>query len=519
MKRLGKVAALLLVITALVWLTTLWQWQSRDLDPELDDVLIHLGLVPLVLTASLALVLFGMASLKRYAAAPVMSPAVAQPATVEVSPGPAPASTQHVLVLGSAARLRPGGSWSEAHAAIEAGDAKPELDPSLKDDAGLPVFTARIDDLDEQELADALDALVARLAAGDAVRWGGFRLAPEVLRALSLLGESLDDLDPILEAQGPTLIRLHGTWDRGASQRPTEREGDATPWLQCFVAIPASWCERTRELVTAWMADRTAPLEQAFAQAHQAAGAEGAFRGKLVQCHVQVADDPETFWQSIEQRHWPKHLPGKPPPLVVAAACDCLLGEASLSRMQAQRVLFSPVNAMGRVPGEAAAALLLATADWPAQESTADRKRLRRASLAERSTTADAAGRIGAQALIESIRDALETAGRKPESVQSVVSDLDHRGSRAGEVYEALQQVLPEVDATTSLLRLGVACGDLGLVRLLALTHLALGRASAESHAVLAIGVSPQRSRFALLIDGDEMSPASTRAVDATAPA
>lgn len=49
---------LLLLITAMVWLSTLWRWQTTNTDPSGQDVVLHLVLLPLVLTAALLVALW-----------------------------------------------------------------------------------------------------------------------------------------------------------------------------------------------------------------------------------------------------------------------------------------------------------------------------------------------------------------------------------------------------------------------------------------------------------------------------
>lgn len=506
MKRIGKLFALLLVITTLVWLTTLWRWQSAEIDPAMNDVVLHLAIVPLALTASLALVLFGMTRLKRYALAPASSPSVAPPGP-QADPGPFTTTrSAEALILASAARMRAGDTWTGAHAAIEAGDLKPMLDMALKDDAGMPVFTARVDDLDDAAITEALEAAKQALITKDSSRSADAEIAAEVSRAVSLLAPCLDDMWAALDAQWPSVAACQVK----AEARPHAGANGARAMtlVTLHLSLPAAWPATMREVVEHWLRDQLRTISQRLAQALLQAGAKAAAED-LIRCTVRAATQAEDVWLAIDQHVAAWHERSAPEGLIVVAACDSSIGERAVNHLQDQQALFSSSQQRGIVPGEGAAAMLLAPADWPA--STLDRGKaltLRTASRVDRDKSADESGRIGAHALTTAVQDALRAAGREPRAVQSIVSDLDHRGSRAVEVYEALQTVLPDLDPAVGLLRLGIACGDMGVARLLALTHLACERAAAEPHPVLTIGAAPRLTRFALVIEA-AASPAS----------
>lgn len=498
MKRLGKLFALLLVITTLVWLTTLWRWQSAAIDPAMNDVVLHLAIVPLVLTASLALVLVGMASLKRYALAPVSSPSVVRPGP-QADPGPFTTTrSAEARILASAARMRAGDTWKHMHAAIEAGDLKPTLDAELKDDAGLPVFTARVDDLDDDAITEALEAAKQAVMAKDPSRWADTEIAAEVSRAVSLLAPCLDDMWAALDAQWPSLAACQ----MRAETRPHvgPNGGRVMTLVTLHLALPSAWPATIRDVVEHWLRQQLGTVSQGLAQALLQAGAKAPAED-LIRCTVHAAAQAEDVWLTIDQHVAAWHQRSAPEGLVVVAACDSFIGERTVNRLHSERALFSSSHQRGIVPGEGAAAMLLAPADWPA--STLDEGKtltLRTASRVDRDKSADDSGRIGAHALTTAVQDALRAAGCEPRAVQSIVSDLDHRGSRAVEVHETLQAVLPDLDPSVGLLRLGVACGDIGIARLLALTHLACERAAAEVHPVLAIGAAPRFARFALVV-------------------
>jgi preprotein translocase subunit SecY len=76
-----KVALLLIVITAMVWLSTLWRWQSAHINPSGEQLLLYLVLLPLVLTAGLLLALW-LAKKIRETLEPPARPAAGKTAAV-----------------------------------------------------------------------------------------------------------------------------------------------------------------------------------------------------------------------------------------------------------------------------------------------------------------------------------------------------------------------------------------------------------------------------------------------------
>ncbi len=87
--------------------------------------------------------------------------------------------------------------------------------------------------------------------------------------------------------------------------------------------------------------------------------------------------------------------------------------------------------------------------------------RLWRPVCGRRDKSADVAGRIGCTTLTAVLTEVLQRTTPPHESLM-VVSDADHRASRTGELFEALQGVAPELDPLQQVTRVGEACGDLG---------------------------------------------------------
>src|SRR5690606_8142492 len=95
------------------------------------------------------------------------------------------------------------------------------------------------------------------------------------------------------------------------------------------------------------------------------------------------------------------------PELLLVLAVDSALDEASIERMQAVGELFTATHQTGRMPGEGAAGLLIASASWPGMGDVVNAGdagdagvlpqrplRMWRPLRARRDKSADAAGRV-----------------------------------------------------------------------------------------------------------------------------
>lgn len=511
MSLVWKILALLLVVTALVWLTTLWRWESVDHDPSSTDLLLNLVLLPLGLAAGLVLVVWAVRRLRRYAMAPSLAAAGSASADAAGTAAVLAPERLRAKLLASALQVRAGGSWQSAARAIGSGDCKPTLDPNITDDYGVGVFTAPMDDLDTEALAAALAAKLATLSQAAPEAWAGYETPPEVLRALTLMQDTLTELREVLDAQWPALA------PRPATAPPLRGASAALPAeVSLRVGIPASWPAATQKLATAWIEAQLQPLLDAAQAAAlgDGLGAAPALR-PVLHAHVHAMDSAEAFWQLGEQQMQP-WLRQKQAGLLLLLAADSAISADAVGRLAAQGDLFSGANARGRVPGEGAAAVLLATPDWPSPAATPGAPPpllawLHSARLLRRDKSADASGRVSPAVLLHVATDAVEASGWGAASIGHLTTDADHRASRAGELFETVQTLLPDLDPTEQVLRLGVGCGDLGLARLLACVGLAARQVNESQKTALVLGTFPAFERCAVLLTATaEPAPAAT---------
>ncbi|MDE2594357.1 MAG: hypothetical protein KGL57_08970, partial [Burkholderiales bacterium] len=235
------------------------------------------------------------------------------------------------------------------------------------------------------------------------------------------------------------------------------------------VLMPASWSIADQDLVVCQLRARLAEVvEQA-----QAAGLAAP------QWQVIPPETPEAWWGEfdLQLKRWTREARAE---AMLILAVDSALDDESVERWQAIGELFTAQNQTGRVPGEAAAGLLVVSKALHAR--LADAKlpqmpvRLSRPVHLQRDKSADSAGRIGAAALTDAMTQALSVAGMAPSPSLMVVADADHRASRTTELFEALQAVVPGLDPMQNVARAGEALGDVGVAR--SLLSVALGCAA-----------------------------------------
>jgi hypothetical protein len=212
---------------------------------------------------------------------------------------------------------------------------------------------------------------------------------------------------------------------------------------------------------------------------------------------------PEDLWQEIDRQmvQWSRDAR---PELLLVLAVDTAVNEHGVERMQSVGELFTSSHQTGKVPGEAAAGLLLANAHWQglAEVQAASSVRMWRPVRATRDKSADAAGRVGATALGVALQQAASLNQADKDAVL-VVSDADHRASRTAELFEALQDAMPGVDPMLAVTRVGEACGEMGLARTLVpsvLACAALRAGQAADQVALAAHVQSSHERVVVAL-------------------
>ena len=486
MARILKALGLGLVIATIVWLVTLWQWHNAERDIGMSDIVVQLLVLPALLTLGLLAALWGVQRLRAPAVAHAAAPSSGEVSADDALSAEAQAQRDaSAWVLAEAVHLPVGADADIAWSTLQAGGARPDLDAHLQDLDGLPVFTARVPEI---ELDDWL------LAHGELSHPDEGGLPPAVLRALALIETPLHQ---VLDAlAGLRTDVTEGETTSAFGEAPAFTDGEAfgkahlsgvarpmalaqqasreaqRPRVTVRVLWPAHWQEADREAATAWLQSQCGALLDwaAAVNAHTPAW------------QLTPLAQAESLWAEIDQLllRWARE---PRPELLLILAVDSALDADRIDHLQAIGELFTAQHQTGRVPGEGAAALLLAHPQWPQlRQQRPEAMRLWRPVCSRRDKSADAAGRIGCSTLTAVLTEVLQRSTPPHEGLM-VVSDADHRASRTGELFEALQGVAPELDPLQQVTRVGEACGDLGMARALVPTALACAALRASDQA------------------------------------
>lgn len=464
MSKAWKAGLIGLVVFSLVWLVTLWRWQTADVDVGGAEIVTHLLVLPLLLLLTLWAAQKMALSVRTAGVSPPVAPVSPSAEAAVASTGADEALRRFsVAVVDARLSLTAGESPRDVADLVRERQVWPTLDEALQDLDGNPVFSARVSDLDGRAGDEDEPAQVARARA---LLWRAWWLLQarlsEVLASEAferMLGQASDD-ESALAAERPA--HLAGL----ASARPMARSAAGRLTITVLLALPADWPPEQRE--------RTLQQLQHSLSDHLPQEAEG-LRWSWA---LLTEREPEALWSQVDGVLLSWARSGDAASLLILSA-DSALDDEVVAQRQARGELFTAAHQQGRIPGEGAAALWLASPAWPGLAALEPAPlRLHRPVMARRDKSADALGRVGSTVLQQALRAAQSLpavpASHTPRTV-CLVSDGDHRASRTSELYEALTELWPELDPVQSVCRLGDACGDLGMVGALAPVVLATG--------------------------------------------
>jgi hypothetical protein len=505
-----KGLALLLAVCCAVWVGMLWYWQSKQHDMSVRDVVVYLALLPLTL---FALVLLGRWAW-RGAAARSLTPAAPTTAAGGVAGGPA---ASQALAADEAARHltcqllaahgnTPLGATPEDWAgASEAHKPAPALDDELRNDQGLPVQCARVADLDLAVLDEELEALLAVGAGGQEQ----IPLSESFRRALSLLRE------PLAQA-----VAELAPWAEQLTLPLTDAQDTR---LRVLVAWPASALAHELETGARWLTDQLTQNSQGLVAAQRWVMQPVPQTVTLPATHHQASavSGPE-LWLQADTLFESMRRESRQDLVLLLAAHSEISGDA-VHRLESAGRLFSSAQPKGSMPGEAAVALLLAPAAWPAnpdQEKSAPH--LHRAAVAKRDKSIDAAGRTSHGLLMQLVEQALRGARMPASDIGLLGNDADQHTARGAELFAVMLEQLAHLDASEDMRMLGHLCGTSGACGMLMGVALVALNAQKTDKPGLALSLSDSNWRSALVVRPSlPTAPplASSGAVKATAPA
>ncbi|MFP5390529.1 MAG: hypothetical protein ACLGI6_03150 [Gammaproteobacteria bacterium] len=444
-----KTSLLVVALFALCWGGAIAYWQTTNRMPSIGDLALYMLVLPLALLLGVWLLRKGMGAM---AAAPAV--AVAAPAA---SAARDPGKTEPVLeLLAGALRTAHGASVEELAEAIEGGTARPGLDPELLDDDGYPIMSARVDAADDEDLRVEIEAWLA--AHGhtrdfDSEQWRALVLGTGVVNELAF------------ELAAHELLGQDG--------------GKRVPTLQLLPLLSPTWREEQRRAAAEWLRQCVAqagwPLERISARAP-------------VQGHV-----ASLITQLRAQAH------SGEPVLALVVALDSHIGEASVNALSAAGTLFVASRPQGLVPGEGAAAVLLADRTQ-ARHLAADVQPLVQSATARREGSADTSRRPDAAVLRKLAAALQDNAGIEAAKVAMVVADTSHRTSRVMELMAFGHEQFAHLDTSLDVKSTGPACGHSGAVAALAALAVARHHAIELDQHVLCIANEDPFERAAMLL-------------------
>lgn len=501
MTRFLKILLLWFVVGAMVWLFTLWHWQQTARDVDLFDIVAYLLGLPTALVLGWVVMLWGLKKLRERAGRTPQTGALSGSADSPLAAtSDADLRQAHTVVLGAAVHTRAGADALSTWTELLSGGTRPDLDSHLQDLDGLPVFSARVPELEVDSDSDAAESTEAGPGMAARRAWALLQapcdqLAETWLSVAEQVGSqpSADDVSasPFVWDDGGK-AHLSGVAHKGS--RGDRAEISPVQW-SVRVLMPAAWPVADQDWLVVSLRGRLANLiEQLESQGIAAP-----------QWLVIPPETPEHWWIEYDDhvRRWAR---GGQAEAMLILAVDSALDEDTVERWQSIGELFTSQHQVGRIPGEAAAGLLLASSALAARMDVAKLDvpplRLSRPVHLRRDKSADALGRVGAAVLSDAMSQVMGVSQLVASPALTIVADADHRASRTSELFEALQAVAPELDPMHNVARAGEALGDVGVARSLlpaALSCAAVWSSEGEGYA-LAAHVQSSHDRVVLAV-------------------
>lgn len=486
--RLLRSGLTLLAAFVVVWIAVIVWWQSTNRMPSTADIVTYLFLLPLGMVIGYWVIKRALDGIRsNVAAGRELSAAVPAAAVSDGTPADTQDATRHwrAVLLASALRA-PGGS--DAASLVDAVQASTQ--PCLTDVQGFgqPVFAAPVDGLDIEDLRTEL-----------AERYPGMEWLDEHLRALTLAGQVAEELAAHAVAQHP---------------EPAAAGAEATR-LIVTALLPREWTPQQQAAADAWLRQRIGVIWPADHLTLEPITAKGDADALLLLDRATQAVNRTSDERVLRM-------------LVVA---DSLVGPSAVEQLTQQEQLFEANRQHGRVPGEAAAGVLLcapalATAQVkPAAADVGDETpaapiTITRASVARLEAPTPDRGQPQLEVLGGAVRHVLETLASAPgdtngktlstdkapaatdaePAVASVVTDTGMHPVRTVEVARVFSERFPKLDVAADLLPLGTPCGYVGAAGALLPVVVAHQLSQQSGKPVLAITANDIQQRGAIAV-------------------
>ncbi|MCK9985565.1 MAG: hypothetical protein AzoDbin1_02037 [Azoarcus sp.] len=464
---------LAVLVTTLVWALVLGWWQAAGFEPSTIDVATHLVFLPATLLAGFWLLRAFIEHLRLSppSAANAHPPPAPETSGLQTSAASSPTRRPDALLIAFALQCAHGTDPAQVLDAGRHGCAPP-LDDHLRDAHGFPVFAARVADLSPEALDEALYDRAVDLSQPN---------REEERRALAMLHMTLPRaLDEIAES-----ITLHPAAIRSVF------------WLS-----DRDWPDEQRARHAAW-------LQRKHLAPRGIAPADVQFR------HVQ--DDAHAF-EIIDDVTAALNRQESPAVALVMGAVSHV-GEGTVANWEAGSHLFTAHTQDGRIPGEAAAVLLLANPAGAALVRRVPSPRLSRAASGRSARAGDAEATTDGSLLGSLIDGILADMHLDAAHIANVLADADHRAPVTKELLRTLSERFPALEPLSDTISLGPATGFAspigGLVALLC----AAEAANAADGLALCLTCQSPNARAAMIVDASPLNSSSPPQTPASAPA
>ncbi len=487
--RLFRSGLTLLAAFVVVWIAVIVWWQSTNRMPSTADIVTYLFLLPLGMVIGYWVIKRALDGIRSNVAAgrELSAAAPAAAAKSDGTPADPQDATRHwrAVLLASALRA-PGGS--DAASLVDAVQASTQ--PGLTDVQGFgqPIFAAPVDGLNTEDLRTELTE------RHPDVDW-----LDEQLRALTLAGQVAEELAA-----------------HAVAQHPDPTGPDATR-LVITALLPREWTPQQQAIADAWLRQRISVIWPTNHLTLEPITAKGDADALLLLDRATQAVNRTSDERVLRM-------------LVVA---DSLVGPSAVEQLTQQEQLFEANRQHGRVPGEAAAGVLLcapalaAAPATPSVDGTGDDSppaaiTITRASVARLEAPTPDRGQPQLEALNGAVRHVLETlaaaaapaeansktppADAKPAAtdaeplVASVVTDTGMHPVRTVEVARIVSERFPTLDVAADLLPLGTPCGYVGAAGALLPVVVAHQLSQQSGKPVLAITANDIQQRGAIAV-------------------
>lgn len=458
----------------LAWVAAIAYWRGTNRMPDAGELGLYLFAAPALVLAAIWLGVKLVNSRKQAA----QTPATDSGEKIAVEQNATPIPPASLAILASALRTAHGDSAAELLANMRANKASFELDPELTNVNGYPILSARAGAAEDDTTLEAFAAWVAN--QGKPAQ----QLLPEQARAICLGTAVAKELGQYA-CLHPALPVEQGR------DRETGLAQPALPTLELLALLPSDWDPVTKGLAANWFShllQQEGWPQDKIRLAMPPAGPGQTMAGlRLVMQDQAQADQPR---------------------LLLLLASASYLGEQTIDQWERSGVLTGSQGKLEQIPGEGAAALLLA--DARQARELWDAPTLLHAIAQGKLEKPAETGQANTAILSSAVTEALQLAQAQPQEISMLCADSGHRSNRASEMISVGQQHFPELEPNSDYLRTTSACGEMGAASELAALALAHHEASTTQEKILCASNQDSYWRYAAVIGGKPITATPT---------